>query len=602
LTGSANEGEPVHAAGPERAQDARGSRDAAGGRRNAAAGSRASADVSRRAAGPDWVRDAVFYQIFPDRFAASARVRKPGELEPWDAPPTIHGFKGGDLLGIAEHLDDLRALGVTALYLTPVFASASNHRYHTFDYETVDPLLGGDAALRELLDEAHARDMRVILDGVFNHASRGFWPFHHILENGIHSPYRDWFHLDPDVLAGRRGLTAYPGHADTDAGLGYRAWWDLPALPTLNHSNPAVRDYIYGIAERWLRFGIDGWRLDVPEEIDEPGFWEEFRRRSLAVNPDAYLVGEIWNPAPEWLAADPATGRFHGLMNYPLAEAILSFVGAGRLDEELVAKTYEYARNVRPIDGPEFGRQLQRIMTTYEPAVSQLQLNLLDSHDTPRFLSLAGGDRSALRLATLIQMTLPGAPCIYYGDEIGLEGREDPDCRRSYPWDPARQDAALRSFVAGLIALRKSEPALRRGRFRLLQAEGSAADSAAGSTIAYALDFEGADDFEGQTEDESSRGARGSAGSRPDAGRPTERLSVESRPAGHSIVVAVNAADVPNRICFQVPRLAGHRVEQVSWPGSDWTAAFAPTTLREGTLALEMEARAGMVLKARPDF
>ena len=281
-----------------------------------------------RDAGPDWVRDAVFYQIFPDRYAISPRVPKPGELEPWDDPPTPHGFKGGDLLGIAEHLDDLQALGITALYLTPVFASASNHRYHTFDYETVDPLLGGDEALGELLDEAHRRGMRVILDGVFNHASRGFWPFHHILENGIRSPYRDWFHLDPDVLAGHRGLTAYPGDAETKVGLGYRAWWDLPALPTLNHSNPDVREYIYGVAEHWLRFGIDGWRLDVPEEISEPGFWEEFRRRVLAVNSEAYLVGEIWNPAPEWLAGD----RFHAAMNYPLAEAILSFVGAGRLD------------------------------------------------------------------------------------------------------------------------------------------------------------------------------------------------------------------------------------------------------------------------------
>ena len=170
-----------------------------------------------QSSGPDWVRDAVFYQIFPDRFASSQRVAKPGTMERWDAPPTQHGFKGGDLLGIAEHLDDLRELGITALYLNPVFASASNHRYHTFDYELVDPLLGGDAALRELLDAAHSRGMRVILDGVFNHASRGFWPFHHVLENGAASPYRDWFYLDPDVLSGRRGLTAYPGRVETDA-------------------------------------------------------------------------------------------------------------------------------------------------------------------------------------------------------------------------------------------------------------------------------------------------------------------------------------------------------------------------------------------------
>ena len=577
------------------------------------------------AAGPDWVRDAVFYQIFPDRFASSVRVPKPETLERWDAPPTSGGFKGGDLLGISEHLDELRELGITAIYLNPIFASASNHRYHTYDYELVDPLLGGNAAFRELLDAAHARGMRVILDGVFNHASRGFWPFHHVLENGSASPYRDWFYLDAEVLSGRRGLTAYPDRpeieaigrlqssggalsalagAPSDPGapgapsapggspelihpgspsqrvLGYQAWWDLPALPKLNHSNPAVREYIYGIAERWTRFGIDGWRLDVPEEIGEPGFWEEFRRRILAVNPEAYLVGEIWNPAPAWLAGN----RFHGLMNYPLAEAILSFTGAGRLDEALVAKTHEYARHVRAIDGPEFGRQLAGVMAAYSPEVASLQLNLLDSHDTPRFISLAGGDATAFRLATLIQMTLPGAPCVYYGDEVGLQGREDPDCRRAYPWDPARQDRGLRDFMAGLVAMRHAHPALRRGRFELLAAEGSA--------VAYGM-------FDAE-----SLGAPGPAG----GGRSIDSIpSGESRPTagvvgspGRSIVVAVNAGDAPARLEFQHPGPADHLVEQVSWRGREWGTTFAPRPLERGTLVVEVAAREGVVLGVGP--
>ena len=535
--------------------------------------------------GPDWVRDAVFYQIFPDRYAASRRVPKPGSMERWDAPPTTHGFKGGDLLGIAEHLDELRDLGITALYLTPVFASASNHRYHTFDYELVDPLLGGDAALRELLDEAHARGMRVILDGVFNHASRGFWPFHHVLENGAASPYRDWFYLDPEVLSGGRGLTAYPAARPGELpgggpALGYQAWWDMPALPKLNHSNPAVREYLYGVAERWLRFGIDGWRLDVPEEIGEPGFWEEFRRRCLAINPDAYLVGEIWNPAPEWLA-----GRFHALMNYPLAESILSFTGAGRLDEALVAKTHEYGRHVRAIDGAEFGRQLAGVMSAYPPEITSQQLNLLDSHDTPRFISLAGGDSTALRLATLIQMTLPGAPCIYYGDEVGLEGREDPDCRRAYPWDPVKQDRGLRDFVAGLIALRQAHPVLRRGRFELLAAEASA--------VAYGMfDFERSD------------GAGPSDGGRPPVGgssiaggHPVGRAGS----VGRSMIVAVNAGDRPVRLDMEVVGLAGHLAEQVSWPGREWQTIFAPTPLERGSLVVELEAREGVVIEVVSD-
>ena len=516
---------------------------------------------AQRSSGPDWVRDAVFYQIFPDRFASSRRVPKPGPMEPWDSPPTTFGFKGGDLLGIAEHLDELAELGITALYLNPVFASAANHRYHTYDYEMVDPLLGGDAALRELLDEAHARGMRVILDGVFNHASRGFWPFNHVLENGAASPYRDWFYLDPDVLAGRRGLAAYPGPAaPSPAGLdlgtpaapprlGYQAWWDLPALPKLNHSNPAVRDYLFAVVERWMRFGIDGWRLDVPDEIGEPGFWQEFRRRVLAVNPDAYLVGELWTPSPEWLAGD----RFDAAMNYPLAEAILSFVGAGRLDGELVAQTHEYGRNVRPIDGPEFGRQLERVMRLYPEAVTSVQLNLLDSHDTPRFLSMASGDRSALRLAMLVEMTLPGAPCIYYGDEVGIEGRADPDCRRAYPWDPVRQDAPLRAFVAGLTGLRRAEPVLRRGHFRLLAAEGR--------SVAFGM----FDDT-----------------------------------IGRSVVVAINAGDQPTRFRFQAPGLTGCRAEQLSWPGRGWTSTFAPQRLGE-TVELELAAREGLVIAVEPN-
>ena len=542
--------------------------------------------------GRDWVRDAVFYQVFPDRFAISVRVSKPGALERWDAPPTQSGFKGGDLLGIAEHLDELVQLGITALYLNPVFASASNHRYHTYDYELVDPLLGGDAALRTLLDEAHARGVRVILDGVFNHASRGFWPFHHVLENGAASPYRDWFRLDPEVLSGGRGLNAYPDRRDTEAierlaaghgtaasgvdptgavgaggpasggpaagggsgspsqwVLGYQAWWDLPALPKLNHSNPAVREYIYGVTERWTRFGIDGWRLDVPEEVDEPGFWEEFRRRVLAINPEAYLVGEIWNPAPQWLAGD----RFDAVMNYPLAESILSFVGGARLDRELVARTHEYGRHVHAIDGPEFGRQLAQVMAAYPPEVASLQLNMLGSHDTPRFISLAGGDANALRLATLIQMTLPGAPCIYYGDEVGLEGREDPDCRRAYPWDPARQDRGLRDFIAGLISVRRANPVLRRGRFELLAAEGSA--------VAYGM------------------------------------FDVE-REAGRFILVAVNAGDGPARLSIEHPGLAGHRAEQVSWPGRGWGTTFAPRLLERGPLVVELEAREGVAIEA----
>jgi len=436
---------------------------------------------------PAWVADAVFYQVFPDRFARSGRVPAPGPLEDWDAPPTVHGFKGGDLYGVVEHLDHLADLGVTAIYLNPVFASASNHRYHTFDYLTVDPLLGGDAALRELLDAAHGRGMRVVLDGVFNHASRGFWPFHHVMEAGRHSPYRDWFYLHADDLEAGRPLRAYPGeplaeaipadwsethHEGTESltTLGYRAWWDLPALPKLNTDNPVVREYLMGVAERWTAFGIDGWRLDVPQEITTPGFWEEFRRRVRAINPEAYIVGEIWQERGDLL--DGTT--YDGLMNYPLAAAILSFIPGGHLDHRVVAQHGEIRRQTQPVDGAGFLERLERTVGAYQPRFARSMLGLIGSHDTPRYLSWVGSDRDSLRMAWLVLLSMPGAPCIYYGDEIGMVGEIDPGCRGAFPWDPARWDHGLMATARELIRLRHATPALRDVDVRPLAAEGMA--------------------------------------------------------------------------------------------------------------------------------
>lgn len=440
---------------------------------------------------PAWVGEAIFYQVFPDRFARSGRVSPPGPLEEWGTPPTGTGFKGGDLYGIVQHLDHLERLGVNALYLNPVFASASNHRYHIYDYHTVDPLLGGEQALRALIDAAHARGMRVILDGVFNHASRGFWPFSHVMEVGRDSPYRDWFYLNPEFLEQGRQLVAYPltetekadpsdpGWHTRDGSLslrqfGYRAWRDLPALPKLNVQNPEVREFLLGVAEHWIRFGADGWRLDVPEEIEDPDFWREFRQRVKAVNPEAYIVAEIWELRPEVLAGD----RFDALMNYPLGVAVLSFAGGGHLDTAMAATHATVAAGLHPDDGPGFVRRLEDIVPAYGPSTLASQLNLLGSHDTPRILSLCGGDVDSVRLAMLIVMTLPGAPCIYYGDEIGLAGGMDPDCRGAFPWqDEEAWDRGLLEYVSALGQFRRTSPALRSGDLDIL--------AASGSTVAY---------------------------------------------------------------------------------------------------------------------
>jgi cyclomaltodextrinase / maltogenic alpha-amylase / neopullulanase len=404
---------------------------------------------------PDWVEHAVFYQIFPDRFARSERVPKPAGLEAWDAPPTPHAYKGGDLLGIVEHLDHLEALGVNALYLNPIFQSGANHRYHTHDYFRVDPMLGGDAALRELLDACHARGMKVVLDGVFNHASRGFLQFHDVLENGPASAYLDWWHIEGFPLG---------AYGEGDGQLRYGAWWNLPALPKFDTRTPAVREFLLSVAEHWLRFGIDGWRLDVPNEIDDDEFWREFRRRCRAVNPECYIVGEIWGEAGRWLAGD----QFDAVMNYQLGRAILGFVGSN-LDVEETARS-GYGRVAR-LGAPGFGRALEEELARYPRAATLAQLNLLGSHDTPRLRTMLGGDADAVRLAMLAQFTLPGAPCIYYGDELGLEGRHDPGCRQGMPWgDRATWDAETLAWTRALARLRCDHLALRTGAIDVVYA------------------------------------------------------------------------------------------------------------------------------------
>jgi glycosidase len=401
---------------------------------------------------PDWVKHAVFYQIFPDRFAQSDQVKKPNNLEPWHSKPTIYGFKGGDLLGIAEHLDYLHDLGINAIYLNPVFQSTANHRYHTQDYFRVDPILGGDEAFKKLLDAAHAKGIRVIIDGVFNHASRGFYQFNHALENGSASPYLDWFHIHGFPLH------AYEGKPNFDA------WWGNPALPKLNTDTPAVREFIYEVAEHWIRFGCDGWRLDVPAEIDDDNFWREFRRRVKAINPDAYIVGEIWHDAQRWLQGD----QFDAVMNYMFMKACIGFFADDKTDRNLTS-------NLDPIpvlDAAGFAYSLNATLGLYADEINNAQMNLIDSHDTARFLTIARNDVSALQLSALCLLTYPGAPSIYYGDEIGMAGGRDPDCRRAFHWQESEWNHEVRHFYKQCIALRHGHRALRDGSFRVVYAEG----------------------------------------------------------------------------------------------------------------------------------
>jgi cyclomaltodextrinase / maltogenic alpha-amylase / neopullulanase len=399
---------------------------------------------------PAWVEDAVFYHIFPDRFANGDASNDPPGVQPWGSPPTIWGFQGGDLRGVLDHLDYLSDLGVNALLFNPIFQASSNHRYNTYDYYRIDPKLGSEQDFRALLDAAHRREMKVVLDGVFNHCGRGFYAFHDLLENESHSPYADWFHVR------HFPLHAY-GHGDAENYLG---WWKFKSLPKFKTGNPAVRRYLMGVARHWVEQGIDGWRLDVPNEINDDSFWAEFRDVVKSANPDAYLVGEIWDGDPRWVSP----GHFDGLLNYPLRDLVLAFVAG---------------RRIAPSD---FGRGVQDLMGRYSPESARVHYLPLGSHDTERLRTVCGGDVRRVKLAFLLQFFHPGAPGIYYGDEIGMEGGKDPDSRRAFPWDRAHWDNGLRQTVQELARMRHARTVLRRGDLRLLDANDASGTVAFGRT------------------------------------------------------------------------------------------------------------------------
>jgi cyclomaltodextrinase len=387
---------------------------------------------------PFWIQDAIFYQIFPDRFANGDPENDPPNLQKWGSAPTLWGFQGGDLRGIIQRIDYLLDLGITAIYLNPIFSSPSTHRYNTSDYYQIDLKLGTMADFRVLVDTLHKNEIRLVLDGVFNHVGRGFFAFVDVLENGEHSAYKDWFHIK------ELPLDAY----DEGKQINYEGWWNHKSLPKLNTANNHVRNYIFNVARYWIDQGIDGWRLDVPNEIDDDDFWAEFRRVVRSGNRDAYLLGEIWDVNPRW-ANDK---HFDGLTNYPVRDALVGLL-QGR--ESAV----------------QFNDRINTLIKTY-PTENLLAMYVpLDSHDTERFKTIVGGSVEKVKIAYLFQMAFPGAPGIYYGDEIGMEGGKDPDSRRAFPWNEAEWNLDLYTWVKSLIALRKRTPCLRRGNYVHLLAD-----------------------------------------------------------------------------------------------------------------------------------
>ena len=381
---------------------------------------------------PDWVRDAVFYHIFPDRFANGDTANDPAELRPWDELPNPSSMYGGDLRGIIERLPYLSALGVNAIYLTPVFHAPSNHKYDTIDYFTIDPHFGDISTLQELVRLSHLRGIRVVLDAVFNHMSWQSREFQDVAVHGLSSPFAGWFHLRDFPLQ---------SHPRPN----YDTFAYVASMPKINTQNKEAREFLLRVAIYWIEeTDIDGWRLDVANEVDH-AFWRELRQRVRAVKPDAYLLGEVMHQADPWLQGD----QFDGVMNYPLTAALIAWLTG-------------------QADAAAFANRLVELQFAYSRPALEGCLNLLDSHDSPRLLSQLNNDRRLFCLAVVVLLTMPGAPSVYYGDEVGMTGGGDPDCRRGMVWEPARRDAQIYSWYKRLISLRHRHRALRRGDLEVL--------------------------------------------------------------------------------------------------------------------------------------
>lgn len=372
-----------------------------------------------------WVQSGCVYQIFPERFC-NGLGKKDYVTCAWDAEPTPKSFYGGDLVGVRQKLDELAELGVNCLYLTPVFVSPSNHKYDIVDYMRVDPAFGGDEALRALVRDAHARGMRVLLDGVFNHCSSQNALFQDVVKKGRASPYYDWFFIDGERPDEKKG--------------NYQTFAAVRGMPKINTGNAGAIDYFCQVAAYWLlEFDADGWRLDVCDEISDR-FLRALRQAVKAAKADAVIIGEVWHRAEHWLRGD----MLDGVMNYPFTKACLDYVVFGGADAQ------------------GFCDQVIRTLWHDCGPAAEMAMNLIGSHDTERFLTRVNGDIERLKMGYAAAFMMPGMVSVYYGDEVGVTGGYDPGCRKGFPWEKEKQNQALRRFIQALYRLKK-QPALSRG-------------------------------------------------------------------------------------------------------------------------------------------
>ena len=459
---------------------------------------------------PEWFGSGVSYQIFPDRFCRS-RIPDPAGMvgertvhENWQDTPDFlpdeqgeirnRDFFGGDLPGITGKLDYLKGLGVTTVYLNPIFEAASNHRDNTADYLAIDPMLGKEEDFQTLCREAHKRGMRILLDGVFNHTGSvsryfnadGSYPDVGAAQSA-QSPYYNWYHV-----------SRWPAQ--------YDAWWGIKTLPAVEESHPDYREFIFGgrdsVVRHWLRCGADGWRLDVADELPDD-FIAQLRCAMEEEKSDALLIGEVWEDGSNKIAYDRRRryllgSETHGLMNYPFRTAALQWLCGG--------------------DASDFRESMETLRENYPPDAYYSAMNFLSTHDTPRILTLLGGEpvpedkpgRAAARLSpagyelarrrlmvgAMLLYAFPGSPTVYYGDEAGVQGYEDPLNRRTYPW--GQEDERLLAWYRKLGALRCSRPSLQQGgiSYPLAAGGGLAVRRCCGSEVTVAVMNAGAESLE----------------------------------------------------------------------------------------------------------
>ena len=377
---------------------------------------------------PDWVRNTVWYQIFPERYRNGDVSNDPVGTLVWNSKePKLNDFFGGDLQGIIDKLGHIKSLGFNGIYLCPIFKSPSNHKYDTTDYFEIDPAFGTKETLKKLVNECHKHGIKVMLDAVFNHIGDSSEQWRDIVKNGTASKYASWFHIKEFPVS----------YAETDivgvADLTYDSFAFTHHMPKLNTANPEVQEYLLSVARFWIEeCEIDAWRLDVANEVDHH-FWKRFRKEITDLKNEIFILGEIWQSPQSWLRGD----EIHAVMNYSLTEAILEYFIRGNISASEMITT------------------MNRQFMLYAQQTNEVMLNLLDSHDTPRLMTVANGNGELVKSVLAFMFLQTGSPCIYYGTEIGMFGGEEPGCRGCMEWDENKWDKDMYSFIASLVAFRR---------------------------------------------------------------------------------------------------------------------------------------------------